>query len=100
MGFNSGFKGLTFRCVRVIAGKNPFKHNYFYYKNIYLLRNMGPDSSVDIATRHGLGGPGIESRWKARNSAPVQTDPGAHSAFCTYNGYRIIPGGKAAGAWP
>ena len=24
----------------------------------------GPDSSVGIATRYGLGGPGIESRWR------------------------------------
>ena len=26
-----------------------------------------------IATRYGLGGPGIESRWGTRFSAPVQT---------------------------
>jgi len=25
---------------------------------------MGRDSSVGIATRYGLGGPGIESRWR------------------------------------
>jgi hypothetical protein len=31
-----------------------------------------------IATRYGLDGPGIESRWGARFYAPVQTDPGAH----------------------
>jgi len=29
--------------------------------------------SVGIATRCGLDGPGIESRWGARFSAPVQT---------------------------
>ena len=40
----------------------------------------GRDSSVGIATRYGLDGPGIESRWVARFSAPVQTDPGAHPA--------------------
>jgi hypothetical protein len=38
------------------------------------------DSSVSIATRYGLDGPGIESRWGARFSAPVQTCPGAHPA--------------------
>jgi hypothetical protein len=32
-------------------------------------------------------------------SAPVQTGPGAHPASRTYKGYRLIPGGKAAGAW-
>ena len=37
---------------------------------------VGRDSSVGIATRYGLGGPGIESRWGARLSAPVQTDLG------------------------
>jgi hypothetical protein len=40
----------------------------------------GRDSSVGIATRYGLHGPGIESRWGARFSAPVQTGPGAHPA--------------------
>ena len=41
------------------------------------------NSSVGIATRYGLGGPGIESRWGARFSASVQTGPGAHTASCT-----------------
>ena len=41
---------------------------------------MGRDSSVGIATRYGLDGPGIESRWGARFSVPVQTNPGAHPA--------------------
>ena len=42
------------------------------------------DSSVGIATRYGLDGPGIESRWGgARFSAPVQTGPEAHPASCT-----------------
>ena len=44
---------------------------------------VGRDSSVGIATRYGVDGPGIESRWGARYSAPVQTDPGAHPASCT-----------------
>jgi hypothetical protein len=43
----------------------------------------GPGSSVGIATGYGLDGPGIESRWGARFSARVQTDPGAHPAYCT-----------------
>jgi hypothetical protein len=38
--------------------------------------------AVGIATRYGLGGPGIESRWE-RFSAPVQTGPGVHSACYT-----------------
>jgi hypothetical protein len=38
---------------------------------------MDRDSSVGIATHYGLDGPGIESRWRARFAAPVQTGPGA-----------------------
>ena len=41
---------------------------------------MGRDSSVGIASRYGLDGPGIESRWVARFSTPAQTGPGAHPA--------------------
>jgi hypothetical protein len=41
------------------------------------------DSSVGIATLYWLDGPGIESRWGARFSAPVQTGPGAHPASYT-----------------
>ena len=51
-----------------------------------------------IATRYRLDGLGIESRWGARFSAPVQTGPGAHPAPCTM-GTGSFPGGKAAGAW-
>jgi hypothetical protein len=36
-----------------------------------------------MATGYGLDGPGIESRWGARFSAPVQTGRGAHLASCT-----------------
>ena len=50
----------------------------------------GPGSVVGIATRYGLDGPGIESRWGARFSSPVQTGPPS----LLYNGYRVFPGGK------
>ena len=40
-----------------------------------------PDSSVGIATGYGLDGPGIESRWGARFSAPVHTGPGATQPY-------------------
>jgi hypothetical protein len=49
-----------------------------------LTRNMstvyeidGPGSVVGITTGHRMDGPGIESRWGARFSAPVQSGPGA-----------------------
>jgi len=55
------------------------------------------DSSVGIATRYGLDGPGIESRWRgARISAPVQAGPWAHPASYTMvNG--SFPGVKRPG---
>ena len=42
----------------------------------------GPGSVVGIATGYGLDGPGIESRWGARFSAPVHTDPGFNPSSC------------------
>ena len=57
----------------------------------------GRDSSVGIATRYGLDGPGIESRWGgARFSAPIQTGPGARPASCTM-GTGSFPGVKQPG---
>jgi hypothetical protein len=44
---------------------------------------MGRNSSVGIATRYDLDGPGIESRWGARFSASAQTGPGNYPASCT-----------------
>ena len=43
----------------------------------------GPGGVVGIATGYELDGPGIESRWGARFSAPVQTGPEAHPTFGT-----------------
>jgi len=54
----------------------------------------GPGSVVGIATGYGLDGPGIECRWGARFSAPVQTGPGAHTASCTL-GIGSFPGVKS-----
>ena len=54
--------------------------------------NVGRVSSVGIGNCYGLDGPGGEGGV----SALVQTGRGAHPAPCTM--YRVIPGGKAAGA--
>jgi len=43
----------------------------------------GPRNSVGIVTGYGLDGLGIEFRWGARFSAPVQDGPGTHPASCT-----------------
>jgi hypothetical protein len=63
----------------------------------YLSSQSGPVSSVGISTGYGLDGPGIVSRWGARFSATVQTDPGAHPASCTM-GTGSFSGERAAGA--
>jgi len=62
--------------------------------DIVLRYLVGRNSSVGIATGYGLDGPGIESRWGARFSAPVQTVPGTHPASCTM-GTRSFPGVKS-----
>jgi len=67
-----------------------------YYIFIYKA-SVGRDSSVGIATRYGLDGPGIESWWgKIFRTCPDRPwDPPS----LLYNGYRVFPGGKAAEAW-
>jgi hypothetical protein len=57
---------------------------------------MGQDSSVGIASRYGLDGPGIESQWGEIFSAPVQTGHGAHPASYTM-GTESFPGIKRSG---
>ena len=56
----------------------------------------GRDGSVGIATRYGLDGPGIESRWEAGFFAPVQTCPGAHLASYAM-GTGTLPGVQRPG---
>jgi len=70
--------------------------------DISIIHNtMSRDSSVVIATRYGLYGPGIESRWGMRFSALVQTGPEANPAPSTMS-TGSFPGGKTAGVclWP
>jgi len=54
----------------------------FFVLMDFKLDLRGPGSSVGIATGYGLDGPGIESRWGAKFSAPAQSGPGAHPASC------------------
>ena len=51
--------------------------------NFNICIHGSPGSVVGIETGYGLDGPGIESRWRARFSASVQTGPGAHPASRT-----------------
>jgi len=54
-------------------------------------------SSFGIATRYGLDGPGIESRWGRDFPRPSSRPSGPPSLLL--NGYRVFPGGKADGVW-
>ena len=66
---------------------------FLYLIKPYAIKACGPGSSVGIATGYDLYDPGIESRWEARFSTPVQTGPGAHPASCTM-GTGSFPGVK------
>jgi hypothetical protein len=50
---------------------------------IVLVLTVGRNSSVCIATRYGLDGPGIESRWRRFFYAHVQTESGLHQTSYT-----------------
>jgi hypothetical protein len=56
---------------------------------------MSRDSSVGIATRYGLDGQGIESRW-AGEIFRARPDRPCGPPSLLYNGYRVFPVGKAA----
>jgi hypothetical protein len=59
------------------------------------LHFVGWDSSVGIAIRYVLDGPGIESWWEGEIFRTLQTGPGAHPASYTM-GTGSFPGVK----WP
>ena len=49
------------------------------------------DSAVGIATRYGLDGPGIESRWRGENFLTCPDRPWCPPSLL-YNVYRVFPG--------
>jgi hypothetical protein len=57
----------------------------------------GRDSAVGIATRYGLDGPGSSPG----GGETFRAHPYRHWSLnsLVYNGYRVFPGSKAAGAW-
>ena len=67
------------------------------WKEPLLVINTGGDSVVGIATCYGLDGPGIECRWGARFSTPVQSDPGTYPASYTMGTGSPFPGVKRPG---
>jgi hypothetical protein len=61
-----------------------------------LVRIVDRDSSVGIATRYGMDGPGNQNPVGAINPSPVQTGPAAHPASYTM-GIGSFPGVKRPG---
>jgi len=92
-----------FEVHKILVGKTEGK-NQFEAKSSGILRVVDRrgrfgkirDSVVGIATRYGLGGRGIESRWGARFSVRVQTGPAAQPASYTM-GIGSFPGVKWSG---
>jgi hypothetical protein len=76
-----------------------FVLRHFSHLKKVFIGSVGRDSSGGIATGYVLDGPGIESRWGPRFSAPVQSGHGAHPASYTMGTDSHSPGGKAGGAW-
>ena len=62
------------------------------------VRCVGRDGAVGIATRYGLGGPEIESRWGGEIFYTRPDRPWGLPSLLYY-GYRVFLGGKTAGAW-
>jgi hypothetical protein len=90
LGDNTGtgevmLRPIMFQCagVQISTWGHPCTHTHIHIQYIYIY----------ISIYYGLDGPGIESRWGARISAPVQTGPGAHPASCTM-GTGSFPGVK------
>jgi len=58
---------------------------------------MERDSSVRVAARYGLHGPGIEP-WKGISRTCPDRPWGPPSLL--YYGHQVIAGGKLVGVWP
>jgi hypothetical protein len=77
-----------FSIVYIITDKRKLKSQHYFFSR--------PGSSVGIATGYGLDGPGIESGAEIFRTRP---DRPWGPPSLLYIGYRVFPGGKAAGAW-
>jgi hypothetical protein len=68
------------------------KQTHVLHRNNFKLLCVLYDSAVGIATRYGLEGPGIESRWGEIFRTYPDRLRGPPSLL--YNGYRVFSGGK------
>ena len=70
------------RCILVVFVTSVALHVSHLYSSS-VLTFVGRDGVIGIATRYGLDGPTIESRWGARLFVPVQAGPKTHPASHT-----------------
>jgi hypothetical protein len=91
----------SFACWVALGECYPFYYWLAFKVCLHILHihrtRRSRDSSVSIATRYGLEGPGIESRWGEIFRTYPDRLRGPPSLL--YNRYRLFPGVKAAGAW-
>ena len=64
-----------------------------------MMYDVGWNSSVGIATRYGLDGPGIETRLGGGQIFRTRPDRLWSPPILLHNEHRVFPGGKAAGFW-
>jgi hypothetical protein len=67
----------------LLVSKHSEFRDFAGYLNCLKCIREGRDISVGTATCYGIYGPGIESRWGTRFSAPNQTGPEAHPTSYT-----------------
>jgi hypothetical protein len=100
----SGYSSVTLTQFNEVSYRDTSgsQHALVMYRRIlayiYLLF-MGRDSSVCIATRYGLDGLGIESRWERDFPHPSRPAlrPIQPPVLWILG---LFPGGKSTGAWP
>ena len=73
-------------------------HGRVYCVVVFFRQDVGRYSSVGVATRHGLDGPGIELQWERDFPHPSRPALGpTHPPIKWVPG--TFPGGKVAGVW-
>jgi len=87
MGFNSAFKGL-----------NVIHYARFQLCIVCISPMECRDGSVGTETDYKLDGPRMQSRWGV--ILHTRTERPWCSSYLLHNVYRVIPGVRAARAWP
>jgi len=72
--------------------------NFYFQFHAKIFVTQGWDGAVGIASRYGLDGPGIESRWGGEIFRTRLDRPWGPPNLL-HNGHRVFPWGKAAEAW-